>query len=132
MHLRTKNMMVIIFKWAIHDLSFFIFVFSIQLKVNKCSLKFADDWIRTSEFWCSKWLLCQCQLSHNHCPTGYCFYYKSRKVHFHFSFLKFLKTNLDFWWTLVKGNYSIPKLLSEKVSRFYFESSEILIQYLTT
>ena len=28
---------------------FFIFVFSIQLTANKCSINFADDWIRTAD-----------------------------------------------------------------------------------
>ena len=30
---------------------FFIFVFSIQLTVNKCSINFADDWIWTADLW---------------------------------------------------------------------------------
>ena len=30
---------------------FFIFVFSIQLTVNKCLINFADNWIRTADFW---------------------------------------------------------------------------------
>ena len=33
---------------------FFIFVFSIQLTVNKCSINFADDWIRTADLWYQK------------------------------------------------------------------------------
>ena len=35
-------------KWAIIGLFFFIFcLFYKQLTVNKCSIKVADDWIRT-------------------------------------------------------------------------------------
>ena len=46
---------------------FFIFVFSIQLRANKCSINFADEWIRTADLWYWKWPLYQ--LSHNHCPV---------------------------------------------------------------
>ena len=45
---------------------FFIFIFSIQLTVKKCSINVADDWIQTVDLWYWKWLLYQ--LSHNHCP----------------------------------------------------------------
>ena len=47
----------------------FIFVFSIQLTVNKCSIyKFLhDDWIRTADLWYRKRPLYQ--LRHDHCPT---------------------------------------------------------------
>ena len=54
------------FKWAVPGLFFFIFVFSIQLTVNKCSIKFPDDWIRTSDFWYQKQTLYQ--LTQNHYP----------------------------------------------------------------
>ena len=37
-----------------------------QLTVNKCSIKVADDWIRTWVLWYHKRLLCQ--LRHNHFP----------------------------------------------------------------
>ena len=40
----------------------FIFVFSTQLTVNKCSINFADDWIRTADLWYRKRPLYQ--LSH--------------------------------------------------------------------
>ena len=53
-------------KWAIPGLFFFIFVFSIQLTVNKCSINFADDWSRTADLWYRKRPLYQ--LSHNHFP----------------------------------------------------------------
>ena len=54
-------------KMAIPCLFFFIFVFSIQLTVSKCSIqKFTDDWIQTAAVWCRKQQLYQ--LSHNHCP----------------------------------------------------------------
>ena len=53
------------FKWAISGLFFFILVFSIQLTVNKSSIKFADGWIRTADLWYRKLPLYQ--LSHNHC-----------------------------------------------------------------
>ena len=36
-----------------------------QLTVNKCSIKVADDWIRTRVLWYRKRPLCQ--LRHNHC-----------------------------------------------------------------
>ena len=54
-------------KWAIPGLFFSIFVFSIQLTVNKCSINFADDWIRTVDLWYWKGSLYQ--LSHNHCQS---------------------------------------------------------------
>ena len=55
-------------KWAIPGLFFFIFVFSIQLTANKCSiLKFANDWIRTTGLW--YWKRPLYQLSHNHRPN---------------------------------------------------------------
>ena len=54
-------------KWAIPGLFFIIFVFSIQLTVNKYSINFANGWIRTADLWYRKQLLYQ--LSHNHCPT---------------------------------------------------------------
>ena len=38
-----------------------------QLTVNKCSIKVADDWIRTRVLWYRKQPLCQ--LRHNHCPA---------------------------------------------------------------
>ena len=41
---------------------FFIFVFSIQLTVKKCSINFAKDWNRTVDFWYQKQPLYQ--LSH--------------------------------------------------------------------
>ena len=46
----------------------FSFFFSIQLKVNKCSINFANDWIRTVDLW--YWKQPLNQLSHNHCPTN--------------------------------------------------------------
>ena len=46
---------------------FFIFVLSIQLTLNICSINFADDWIRTADLWYRKRPLYQ--LSHNHCPA---------------------------------------------------------------
>ena len=54
--------LIIFLKWAIPGLFFFIFVFSIQLTVNKCSINFADDWIRTANLWYRKRPLYQ--LSH--------------------------------------------------------------------
>ena len=64
------------FKCVIYGLFFFIFVFSIQMTVNKCSIsKFADDRIRTVDLWCRKRPLYQ--LSHNQCPPkvilSFCF-----------------------------------------------------------
>ena len=61
---------------------FFIFVFSIQLTVNKCSINFADDWIRTADLWYQKRPLYQ--LSHNHCPVNRLFLVIiSTKIRFH-------------------------------------------------
>ena len=37
-----------------------------QVTVNKCSIKVADDWIRTRVLW--YWKRPLCQLRHNHCP----------------------------------------------------------------
>ena len=50
-------------KWSIPGLFFFIFVSSNQLTENKCSINFADDWIRTTDLWYHERLLYQ--LSHN-------------------------------------------------------------------
>ena len=62
---------VIIFfeKWAIRGLFFSLFssFFCKQLTVNKCSIKVADDWIRTRVLWYRKRSLCQ--LRHNYCPS---------------------------------------------------------------
>ena len=44
---------------------FFIFIFSIQLTVYKCSINFAKDWIPTADLW--YWKQPLYQLSHNHC-----------------------------------------------------------------
>ena len=44
-----------------------------QLTVNKCSIKVADDWIRTRVLWYRKRPLCQ--LRHNHCPGPCMFTY---------------------------------------------------------
>ena len=43
-----------------------------QLTVNKCSIKVADDWIRTRALW--YWKQPLCQLRHNHCLRRYSFY----------------------------------------------------------
>ena len=59
-------------KWAIPGLFLFIFVFSIQLIINKCSINFADDWSRTADLWYRKQPLYQ--LSHNHFPFNLCKY----------------------------------------------------------
>ena len=52
-----------------HSRSLFLYfcLFNTQLTVNKCSINFADDWIRTADLWYWKQLLYQ--LSHNHCPS---------------------------------------------------------------
>ena len=47
-----------ILKFEVND--FFIFIFStVYDKPPKCSIKTADDWIRTLDLWCPKWLICQ-------------------------------------------------------------------------
>ena len=61
----------------------FIFVFSLQLTVNKCSIKFSDDWIQTVDLWYRKQP--SYQLSHNHCTFegifgNYCFLIKTHRV----------------------------------------------------
>ena len=61
--------MSILKKWTIPGLFLFIFVFSIQLIINKCSINFADDWSRTADLWYRKRPLYQ--LSHNHFPNEY-------------------------------------------------------------
>ena len=45
-------------------LFFYFSLFYKQLTENKCSIKVADDWIRTRVLWCRKRPLCQ--LRHNH------------------------------------------------------------------
>ena len=50
-------------KWTIPDLFPFIFVFLLQLILNK----FDDDWIQTADLRC--WKQPHYQLSHNHCPS---------------------------------------------------------------
>ena len=47
-------------------LFFYFRLFYKQLTVNKCSIKVANDWIRTQVLWCRKRPLCQ--LRHNHFP----------------------------------------------------------------
>ena len=64
----TTQTLNTIFKSGPFPASFlFIFVFSIQLIINKCSINFADDWSRTADLWYRKRPLYQ--LSHNHFPT---------------------------------------------------------------
>ena len=55
--------------------SFFLYfrLFYKQLTVNKCSIKVADDWIRTRVLWDCKRPLCQ--LRHNHFPIIHFFLY---------------------------------------------------------
>ena len=51
-----------------HSGSLFLYfgLFNKQLSVIKCSIKDANDWIRTQVLWYRKRPLCQ--LRHNHCP----------------------------------------------------------------
>ena len=61
--LLPKVYLLLVFKNGPFQASFFfIFVFSIQLTVNKCSINFADDWSRTADLWYRKRPLYQ--LSH--------------------------------------------------------------------
>ena len=55
------------FKKMDHSRSLFRLFYK-QLTVNKCSIKVADDWIRTGVLWYWKHPLCQ--LRHNHCPKS--------------------------------------------------------------
>ena len=64
--------MLLFKEWAILCLFFLYFVFSIQLTVNKCSIKeFDNDCIWTMDHWFQKLLLHQ--LSHNHWRLLLCF-----------------------------------------------------------
>ena len=57
------------FKWAIPGLFFLYFrLFNTQLTVNKCSINFANDWIRTAGLWYRKRPLFQ--LSHTTTAHG--------------------------------------------------------------
>ena len=62
------------FVWG-HLRPFFLYfrLFYKQLTVNKCSIKVADDWIRTRVLWDCKQPLCQ--LRHNHFPIIHFFLY---------------------------------------------------------
>ena len=51
--------------WAIPGL--FSLFSSFLLTVNNCSIKVADDWIRTRVLWSRNQPFCQ--LCHNHCPN---------------------------------------------------------------
>ena len=53
-------------KWAIPGLIFLYFRLFNTVDSNKCSINFADDWIRTADLCFQKLPLYQ--LSHNHCP----------------------------------------------------------------
>ena len=53
-------------KWAIPGLIFLYFRLFNTVDRNKCSINFADDWIRTADLCFQKLPLYQ--LSHNHCP----------------------------------------------------------------
>ena len=58
-------------------LFFFIFVFSIQLRVFNINV--ADDRIRTADLWCQKRPFYQ--LSHNHCPHYSVYYLTIFPIH---------------------------------------------------
>ena len=78
---------------------FFIFVFSIQLTVNKCSINFADDWIRTADLWYRKRPLYQ--LSHTTTAQNMCLCLKQSSL---FSFYALpsggkLKDAVVHWFT---------------------------------
>ena len=69
-----KTLLFFCFKMG-HSRYLFLYfrLFYTQLKVNKCSIKVADDWIWTWVLWYRKRPLCQ--LRHNHCPRlnySYC------------------------------------------------------------
>ena len=80
---RKKMFLRVFLKCAIPGHFSFIFVFSLQLTVNKCSIKFSDDWIQTVDLWC--WKQPSYQLSHNHCTFegifgNRCFLIKTHRV----------------------------------------------------
>ena len=63
----VKSIWYFFTKWAIPGLFFFIFChFRKQLTAYKCSIKVANDWIRTRVLWFRKRPLCQ--LRHSQCP----------------------------------------------------------------
>ena len=68
----TPNRIYIQWQFVIkmgHSRPLFLYfrLFYKQLTVHKCSIKVADDWIRTRVLW--YWKRPLCQLRHNHCPN---------------------------------------------------------------
>ena len=63
----AKGVGTVFFKWATLGLFFIYFCHLYkQLTVNNCSIKVANDWIRTRVLW--YWKQLRCQLCHNHSP----------------------------------------------------------------
>ena len=64
----VSNQSYVLFLKIGHSRPLFLYfcLFYKQLTVNKCSIKVADDWIRTQVLWYQKRPLCQ--LRHNHWP----------------------------------------------------------------
>ena len=69
-----KTLLFFCFKMG-HSRYLFLYfrLFYTQLKVNKCSIKVADDWIWTWVLW--YWRRPLCQLRHNHCPPIFFFFF---------------------------------------------------------
>ena len=78
--LKIRKNFILFFKRAIPGLFFLYFcLFYKQLTVNKCSIRVANDWIRTRVLW--YWKRPLCQLRHNHCPFIW-FFAHSCSLHF--------------------------------------------------
>ena len=89
-------------KWAIPGIFLFIFVFSIQLTINKqmFNVNFADDWSRTEDLW--YWKRPLYQLSHNHFPKNTYLWFPSWSlsygfVCFHLDSLLFASWLVEMW-----------------------------------
>ena len=76
-----------------------------QLTVNKCSIKVADDWIRTWVLWYRKQPLCQ--LRHNHLPK--CdFFYPNRLHYISCAIRKFVydvSSQVILYFTIIVGKF---------------------------
>ena len=83
-------------KWDIPGLFFFIFVFSIQLKVNKI----ADDRIRTADLWHRKQPICSICITS---VSSFSFYFSLKFLRFrecHFIFGLVVPPPKSFFWQL--------------------------------
>ena len=84
-------------KWSFRPRFHYFSSFQYSWQQALFNINFADDWIRTADLWCQKWLLYQ--LSHNH--------YLSIFV---FNTFLFLHANVSFCW--VNCPFLIPLMSS--------------------